>query len=503
MPLSIYATSVFQILLLLNWVIEGDFREKYKRISVDKAFLIYSVFFVVHLVGLLWTRDLDYGLSDIRIKLPIILIPLVIISSKEFSMKELRMILSVFIAGSIFASFASVLALLDIIPVGINDFRNASIFINHIRFSLMIVLSILFAAYLFIRTYPGESVYLRVFYALAVLWLPAFLIILKSLSGLVIILVLVLLISLSLVKNMQDRALRFMLNVFILFIPLFAIIYIGNSISRFYSFEEVNVEELDHVTIEGNKYVHDLNSKETENGHFVWINICTEELEREWDKLSDFSYKGKTSNGDDLRFTLIRYLTSKGLRKDAVGVNRLTNNDIHAIESGVANYIYLRRFALYPRIYEVIWEFDRYRLGHDANDKSVIQRYYYLKAGVNIAKENLLFGVGTGDVRQSFDDYYQKVNSHLREERRRKAHNQYLTLIITFGIPGMLICLLAFILPIFIKKRWSSFMLIVFFTTIALSMLDEDTLESSSAVVMFGLFYGLFVFGKNWEWKEE
>ena len=349
--------------------------------------------------------------------------------------------------------------------------------------------------------HPRENNYLRVLYVLALLWLPVFLIILKSLSGLVIIVVLILVLAFRLIRSVPDRAGRFMLNVLILFIPLFAIIYVGNSINRFYSFEQILIEDIDSLTIEGNEYINHINNKETENGNYVWIHVCPKELEREWEKISDYNYMGKTDNGDFLRFTLIRYMTSKGLRKDAAGIRQFTQIDIAAIERGVANYIYLNRFALYPRIYEVIWEFDRYRLGHDANDKSLVQRYYYLKAGVSIAAEKLLLGVGTGDVRQSFDDYYDEIDSPLRDERRRRAHNQFLTLAVALGIPGLIVCLLAIILPVFIKKRWNSFMLIVFLITMSLSMLNEDTLENTPAVVMFGLLYGLFVFGKNWDWK--
>jgi NADH:ubiquinone oxidoreductase subunit 3 (subunit A) len=230
----------------------------------------------------------------------------------------------------------------------------------------------------------------------------------------------------------------------------------------------------------------------------VWIYLCEEELEEEWKKISNYDYHGKADNGDLLKFTIIRYLSSKGLRKDALGLQQLDSLDIAAIESGIANHIYLNRFALYPRIYEVIWEFDRYRLGYNPNDKSLIQRYYYLKAGIAIASENLVFGVGTGDVRQAFEEYYESNDSPLRLERRRRAHNQYLTFAVAFGIPGLLICLLAIILPVFMKKRWTSFMAVIFLLTIGLSMLDEDTLETTPGAVMFGFFYALFIFGEKW-----
>ncbi|MCA1747339.1 MAG: O-antigen ligase family protein, partial [Bacteroidales bacterium] len=347
----------------------------------------------------------------------------------------------------------------------------------------------------------GEGRFLRGFYLFAVIWLPVFLVTLRSLSGITILLVLVFVFTLILVQSLQARVGRFVLTVIIILIPLFVFVYTGNAIQRFYTFEQVDFDNLDSFTAEGNRYIHHTEKSEKENGHYVWLYVCPEELKRAWEQVSEYDYMGKTKNGNDIRFTLIRYLTSKGFRKDAGGVNRLDSIDVAAIEQGIANHIYLNRFALYPRIYELIWEFDRYRLGHSPNDKSLIQRYFYLKAGLSIASDNLWYGVGTGDVRQAFRRYYEENDSPLRHDRRRRAHNQYLTFMVAFGIPGLLVCLFALIYPVFLRRRWGSYMALVFLLTMALSMLDEDTLENNPGVVMFSFFYALFIFGPGWRWK--
>jgi O-antigen ligase len=501
LPLSIFVTSLVQILLLLNWIVEGKYAVKWHRLKHSRAFLIFLLFFLLHAAGIAWSTDMQYGLHDLKIKLPLLLIPFLVVTSDALSIKELRLILTAFIGGCIVGSMASILALLEVIQVDITDYRDASLFISHIRFALMIVLAIFFSAYLLIVRQEGEQRSLRLLYLVALTWLPVFLIILRSLSGIVIIVFLLLFLALFLVQTVQDRAGRFMLTVLIIFIPLFAVVYTGNSIKRFYTVEQVDIEALDSLTVEGNPYLHYPERRETENGNYVWLYVCPEELEREWNRVSDHNYMGKTENGNLIRFTLIRYLTSKGLRKDAVGVNRLDSIDVEAIERGTANHIYLNKFALYPRIYEVIWEFDRYNLGYSPNDKSLIQRYYYLKAGLSIASENLWYGVGTGDVRQAFNRYYDANDSPLRETHRRRAHNQYLTFLIAFGIPGLLICLFTLVFPVFLQKRWGSYMAIVFLLTMALSMLNEDTLENTSGVVLFAFFYTLFIFGPDWPWR--
>ncbi len=502
LPFSVFATSLFQILLLMNWLIEGQYREKWNRLKNERGFWVYALFYLVHIIGMIWTDNLMSGLNDLKVKLPLIFIPFLLVSSGTPSMKELKYILTAFIGGNVIASIAVILALTHIIPLEIQEYRNASLFISHIRFSLMIVMSIAFSGYLIFIGGKLQNKWIKYILVLSFVWLLMFLVILRSLSGIVILILLILFIAFHLVRTVRDPAGRFMLSVFILFIPLFAILYTGHAIKKFYTVELVTPGDVDSVSIEGNRYINIPENEEIENGNYVWLHVCPDELEREWALRSDYPYKGKCENGSFLRFTLIRYMTSKGLRKDAVGMKQLDNSDIAAIERGIANYIYLKRFALYPRIYEIIWEIDRYKLGFSPNDKSLVQRYFYLRAGVSIAGENLWKGVGTGDVRQSFDDYYDQIDSPLRPERRRRAHNQYLTLFLTFGLIGGIVCLASLMIPVFINRKWGSYMTIVLFFTMTLSMLNEDTLETSSGVVLFGLFYAIFTFGPDWKWKE-
>ena len=501
MPLSIFATTVFQILLAVNWVMEGNFSEKWQRLKKDKGFWVYTVFFLIHIIGMIWSEDLSYGLKDLKVKFPLLFIPFLIVTSGSPAIKELKYILVSFIAGNVIASFAVVLALTHIIPVEISEYRNASIFISHIRFSLMIVFSIAFAYYLEFIDKEKLSTGYRYFFLFSLIWLPIFLVILRSLSGIVILIILIFFITFLLVRTVRSPVGRFMLTVFMVFIPLFAILYTGSAIKKFYTIENVSPEDIDSVSFEGNRYVNILDNREVENGNYVWLHVCPDELEREWAKRSYYKYKGKCDNGSFLRFTLIRYMTSLGLRKDANGMAQLEDSDIEAIEKGIANYIYSKRMALYPRIYEVIWEIDRFKMGYSPNDKSMVQRYFYLKAGYNIAKDNMLIGVGTGDVKQSFADYYEETHSPLRNERRRRGHNQYLTFFLTFGIVGGILCMLALLIPVFMKRRWRSYMSIILFFTMALSMLNEDTLETTSGVVLFSFFYALFIFGPEWPWR--
>jgi len=130
----------------------------------------------------------------------------------------------------------------------------------------------------------------------------------------------------------------------------------------------------------------------------------------------------------------------------------------------------------------------------------VVQRYLYLQASWNIAKEHLLFGVGNGDVLQAFKDYYESIDSPLVGMQRRGVHNQYLTELIAFGLVGLLVFLTALVLPLFLAKKQCSFLATGFLLILMISMLSGGTLDCSAGVAMGGLFYSLFLFGPSFPW---
>ncbi len=58
LPLSVFTSSMFMILLALNWVVEGRFREKWKRRPGTGPCRFFCLLYLLHMVGLLWSEDL-------------------------------------------------------------------------------------------------------------------------------------------------------------------------------------------------------------------------------------------------------------------------------------------------------------------------------------------------------------------------------------------------------------------------------------------------------------
>jgi hypothetical protein len=267
------------------------------------------------------------------------------------------------------------------------------------------------------------------------------------------------------------------------------------SINKFYYVDNIDYSKLPELTANGNKYNHDPALKQTENGHFVYVYRCEKELRNEWNKISEINYDGSDLRGNKIKFTLMRYMTSLNLQKDSVGVYLLSNYDIKQIEKGIANNLYNNKFSPYSILYKILWEFNSYFETNNPNNNSLAQRIEFFKAGVNIAKENFWLGVGTGDVQDEFDNYYSRTFSNLDKDHRFRAHNQYITFFLTFGVFGFLIILFAFIFPIYYEKNLETTLLAIILIINLLSWFNEDSIETQPGVTFFTFFIILFVFG--------
>jgi len=501
LPLSIYFTSVAEILILVNWILEGGFRQKFKSLRKQKAVLWITGIYIVHLLGIIYTEtaNYDYLLKDLKVKLPILVLPVLVASSPKLNPEKLHRLLILFCLATFSSTLISFMVFLGVIPYEYYDFRDISIFISHIRLALMVNLSIFILIYYLFNPLPGiryRKLYI-IFSIPLVLWFLFFMVLLKSLTGLIIFAILFLVLIWIYSGRVKDVAPRFIIRSLLLAIPLLAATYISHSVGRFFYREPIDFNSLEEFTAEGNPYLHDTTSKAVENGSYTYIYISEKELRREWNRISSFDYDGLDKKDQEIKYTLIRYLTSLGLKKDAEGVRQLNAEDIRAIENGKANVIFRNRYSLYPRIYEVMWEIDGYLRGGDPSGHSIAQRIAYLDAAIYIFRNNPVIGVGTGDVQSSFNRYYEKTNSLLDKNYRRRAHNQYATFLLTFGMVGFLLIMVCLLVPVFLERKWRDYFFIVFFIISFLSMLNEDTLETQTGVSFFIFFYSLFLFGRT------
>ena len=249
-------------------------------------------------------------------------------------------------------------------------------------------------------------------------------------------------------------------------------------------------------TRKGNKYTHNLVRKDTENGWLTWSYVCEKELEEAWNLKSKTKYK-TTLNGFPFSVILIRYLTSKGLRKDYDSVNNLSAKDIAAIEKGIPNVFYTEYNGLMSRLHMTFWELKNLETNDYTNGSSITMRLEYWKTGWGIFVNSPLFGVGTGDIEIEYQAAYKLNNSSLDLKYRRRSHNQYLSVLISLGIIGLFFFLFSIFYPFFKYKGEFNFLYLLTLVVFLISMLWEDTIETQAGVTSFSLLTSLFIFSKK------
>jgi hypothetical protein len=276
-------------------------------------------------------------------------------------------------------------------------------------------------------------------------------------------------------------------------------IYISRIVKDYYKVIPVDFSKLEKVSSRGNPYQHNVLSRQTENGNYLFIYIQPEELRAEWNKRSSIPFDGRDKKNQLIINTLVRYLASKGLRKDADGMNDLSDNDIRAIEKGTANVVFTWKFSIRGQVHELLWGLDEYRRSGDPTGSSLMQRLEFWKASGGIIKDHWLTGVGTGDMNEAFREQYEKMNSRLAPEQRWRSHNQFLSVFVGFGIFGLLWFLFAILFHPIALGRFRDYFFLVFFIIAMLSMIPEDTIESQLGVTFFALFYSFFLFARKEE----
>ena len=483
-------TSIPQIIIAANWFLEKDFFLKWQRLKSNKIFWVLLSLFLLHLVGMLYTTNIDKGLDDLRNKAPLVVLPVLFFSVKPLSQKELNLLFSFFFLSVIISSIYCFLVYSGATHKTIINVRQASVFMSHIRFSLFIAFAIIGLIY---TLYNNREKCIKFLCFLSVVWLLFFMYKLELATGFICLIIVgtVLIIKLVIQKLNKWASATILLSFLVLGV------FLGSktidSLSMFDKSADNPTNAILYQTANNGFYLQDTVFQLAENGNLITININEYELKKEWELRSKKPYQIEDLKGNGVRYTLLRYMTSKGLTKDSVGIKTLTTEDITNIENGFTNYKYTSHGGLVARWREIVWEYIKYKRGENPSGHTLTMRLEFWKTANYIIKQQPVFGVGTGDIQDSFNAAYQNTHSKLDKDWWLRCHNQYLAITVAFGIIGLLVFLIYLFYPIIKLKNQLHPLYWPFFFIALLSFLTEDTLETQTGVTFFIFFQTLFL----------
>ena len=483
-------TSIPQIILAANWLLEGNFKWKWQHIKSNKVFWVLASLFFIHVIGMAYTENIQRGLDDLRNKMPLLVLPLILFSTKPLSIKEFKLLFGFFFLSVFVSSVCCYLVYAGFTKKVIIDIRKASVFMSHIRFSLFIAFTIIGLLYTGLKE---KHTVIKIACLIATIWLLFFMYKLEMATGFIsLVLVgglLLVLFSLKWLPKKVSLLLILCLTVSVVFV-------LSKGVSSLNMFDKTDNNAANMMltqTANGKGYLQDTLFGLAENGNLITININDGELKKAWEKRGSIYYEGSDKKGNNLRYTLLRYMASKALTKDSAGFSLMSNEDIRNVEQGNTNYKYNISSGLMSKWRELVWEYTKYKRGENPSGHTLTMRLEFWKIASYIIYDYPIFGVGTGDIQDSFNVMYNETDSKLDAIWRLRCHNQYLAIGVAFGVFGLLIFLTYLLYPAIVLRKKLHYLYWPFFLIALLSFVTEDTLETQSGVTFFIFFQSLFL----------
>lgn len=450
--------------------------------TIDNPATWMAVLFLFHVVWLFNTSDWTYAAKDLRIKLPLIVLALAL-GTIKLSREDLK---KVFVALGLGIFIATIVGyyLYFSDPMVRMDPRGMTPEISHIRTSLVVIVFIA-GCLAFFREADFKWKALSV---ISVLNASVFLYLLQTLTALAALFGVIAILLIRHLFMKSGLVGRIVVLISLVLIPIALFVSMSSYYSGYFRLAD-DALPIMNLTADGNHYNH-YDTLQIENGNYLYANISELEMVAAWNARSTAKIDYDPAKSDELMDRLTRYLTSKGFAKDRVGVESLTDTDVARIEAGFPAVAYAEKSGWGLRLHTFLHGTHLYLTNETIQGSSFYQRFVYWNIGINLARENLLLGVGTGDVEKSFKDAYVDYPIYIAPQYRRRAHNQYITFLVTFGILGLLyfVSFLGFL-----SYKWRSNNLYLFFVIVSIiSFLTEDTLETQAGVTFFAFFLGLF-----------
>jgi hypothetical protein len=502
LALSPVLMSVGTIGLTVQWLVDSSFQ----RIK-PWIFITYSgtrnwiMLYVLLMIGMFWTDNWSYGLHDLKVKLPLLLLPMVMPAYLvEFSKEKRQGVELAFVIAVSISALVSFLLVHNWMPfqellthkkLHLAKIREYSVFTSHVRMGLFVSLAL---ALVWAKVKPTLPLKLSAWVLSG--FLLYYLILIESATGLLLSVLTGLLFIFRYFKLKFPMKIRWYVAALSIVILVVSTLSIHQQYLRYITpapHQDITTEKTPY----GNDYEHHSQILELENGYYVHRYICWQELQQEWGKKSNLPFQEKDFSGGELKYTIIRYLSSKGMRKDGASLASLSSNEIQEIENGLPNCQYTQMNGFSRRLDRLFFEYHMLSLGYSPNGHSLFQRIIYWINATNIIGEHWLIGVGTGDVDDAIHAEYVKDDHGMLKDYQLRTHNQYLTLWISIGLLGALMMALVVFQMIKTARRYSLIALI-YSMIVLISFLTEDTLETQAGVTFVGFFSAWWLGAPLW-----
>jgi O-antigen ligase len=124
-------------------------------------------------------------------------------------------------------------------------------------------------------------------------------------------------------------------------------------------------------------------------------------------------------------------------------------------------------------------------------------RFVIWNSANKILKQNLVFGVGTGDIQDELNKEYLRTGNIKLAQANTNAHNQYMEIILENGLIGLILFLSLFAMMFYISITEKNILYMMFLLIVFFSFIFETMLNRLAGVSFFALFSFLLIHNKS------
>ena len=141
LPLTVSGANSIIVIICLLWLFSGDYKAKYNHIMSSKLMIASIVFYCLHIIGMFWTEDIQWGLHILHKMWYFILLFPILFNIVRRS--YINYIISAFLLAIALTEIASYLVWFEIVP----PFKNASVenptpFMSHVSYNPILTFAI-------------------------------------------------------------------------------------------------------------------------------------------------------------------------------------------------------------------------------------------------------------------------------------------------------------------------------------------------------------------------
>ncbi len=87
LPLTVFGGNLFAVLIFLLWLIKADFKSDFHQLKNNKLVIAVFLYLLVHVIALLWTADMQFGLYTLNKQLKFLFVPIFMLFVKREHVK--------------------------------------------------------------------------------------------------------------------------------------------------------------------------------------------------------------------------------------------------------------------------------------------------------------------------------------------------------------------------------------------------------------------------------